>query len=129
MFCNVTMNEVMLFTRCKNDVRTGEFFSHSQMCHFGQGCSKVFTIGQARINPEHYVINARVADNLSNAHMAFLSLTVLCDVLSLSNLQITLALCLLLNFCTVCCMKYFCVCGQPINDFPSHHNLFLSAIS
>ena len=70
------MNEVMSFTRCKNDVRTDELFSHSQMCHFGQGCSKVFTTGQGRVNPELYVINAWIADNLSNVHMAFLSLTV-----------------------------------------------------
>ena len=36
------------------------------------------------------------------------------DVLSPSNLQITLAVCLLLHFCTLCCMKYFCMHGQPI---------------
>ena len=41
----------------------------------------------------------------------------LCDVLSLSNLQITLALCLLLSFFTIehlYSIKHSCVCGRPI---------------
>ena len=41
-----------------------------------QGRSKVFTTGQARINPEHYVIKCVANDNLLNAYMAFLSLAV-----------------------------------------------------
>ena len=81
-----------------------------------QGRSKVFTTGQAKLNPQHYVIkNAWVADKFYNADMAFCRL--LCAVLSLSNLQITSTLCLLLNFCTIEYLvqhKMFWMRGQPI---------------
>ena len=46
--------------------------------------------------------------------LIWLFFLLLCDVLNLSNLQITLELCLLLNFytkCTLCCKKYFAWVG------------------
>ena len=60
-----------------------------------QGHSKVFTTGQAKVNPEHDAIKCVGSWQLSKAHMAFLSLAVWCS--SLSNLQISLALCLILT--------------------------------
>ena len=54
-------------------------------------------------------------DNLFNAHMTVCLL--LCAVLRLSNLQITLALCLLLNSCTIEYLllhEIFYVCGRLI---------------
>ena len=42
-----------------------------------QGRSKVFTTGQAKVNPEHYVI--RCVGRPKPFHMAFLSLAVCCS--------------------------------------------------
>ena len=64
-----------------------------------QGRIKVFTTGQARFNPEHYVINAWADDKFQM--LVWLVNLLLCAVVSLSNLQITLAFRLLLKFCTI----------------------------
>ena len=55
----------------------------------------------------------------------------LCDVLTLSSLQITLALCLLLNFCTVeyLVLHEIFLHAWAADYFPPHHILFLSAVS
>ena len=78
--------------------------------------SKVFTTGQARCNPEH-ALCIQMCGQFSNAHMAFYFL--LCTILCLWNLEITSALCLLLNVLhnripCVALHKIFCVCGQQI---------------
>ena len=54
----------------------------------------------------------------------------LCNVLSLSSLQITLALCLLLNFCTVeyLVLHEMFLHAWAADYFPPHHILFLSAV-
>ena len=64
-----------------------------------QGRSKVFTIGQVRVNLEHYVIKCVADDYLFNAYVAFLSLAVFYS----KSIKPTnnLALCLLLNSCTI----------------------------
>ena len=81
-----------------------------------QGRSKVFTTGQAKVNTLHYVIKcigSRYVLQCSHGFCFFL-----CVDLSLSNLQITLAFCLVLNCCTVESYlvqhKIFCMPGWPI---------------
>ena len=56
-----------------------------------QDHSKVFTTGQARFIPKYYVI---VWQTISFSVIILLVCLLLCVVLSVSNLQITLALCL-----------------------------------
>ena len=85
---------------------------------YRQGHSKLFPTGLVR-SGEHYVIKCMANDNLLNAHMAFLFLAVWCSI-SLSNLQITLVLCLLHN--RLPCAVYFaCVAADY---FPPHHMPF-----
>ena len=55
-----------------------------------QGCSKLFTTGQARINPERYIIKCVGKQKLFNAHITFLSLAVLCKSIKPTNYLRTL---------------------------------------
>ena len=80
-------------------------------CYQWQGRSKVFTIGQVSVNPEHYVIKCVADDYLFNGYVAFLSLAVFYS----KSIKPTnnVALCLLHNSCTI---EYLVLCmhEQPI---------------
>ena len=71
--------------------------------------------------------NVWAADEFYNVYMNFCLL--LCAILRLSNLQVTLALCLLLNFWTTetLCSKYI-LCVWVSDYFPPHHMPFLSTV-
>ena len=72
-------------------------------------------------------LNAWAADKFSNAHIAFCRL--LYTVLSLSSLQITLALCLLLHNRIYLLYHKTVLLAWVADYFLSHHMLFLSTVS
>ena len=89
-----------------------------------QGCSNVSTTGQARVNPEHYVIKCVSRTITFQCSCGF---SIACCVM-LSNLQITLALC---NFCTIevyLMLHEIILRVQVANYFLPHHTLILSAV-
>ena len=75
------------------------------------------------------LLNAWAADKFSILVSPLCLL--LYDVLSLLNLQITLALCLLLNLYTIeySVLHEIFVRAWVADNFPPHHILFLSAVS
>ena len=78
-------------------LKTIEQVSHEKKAMGIRGQRKLFITSQAKLDPEHYSINARVANNLPLLITFSISYTIM-YVICLTGLKITLLLCLIFRF-------------------------------
>ena len=106
-------------------LKTIEQVSHEKKAMGIRGWRKLFITGQAKLDPEHYSINAWAINNFTTADTFFISYAIMYAI-SLTGLEIMLPLCLILRF-----LHIRIPCKHNVwaaNNFELNDMLYLSMI-